>query len=335
MRLIRARQLHATFVFIAGHTFPQVSRWPVSEEEAAERIAIRADIGDDVRLAARQVDITAEVADDAVIAAETVTLSPDARIGGRLWAAGRLVEVGGSVGDEIRVAGQTIVISGTVTNDAILTGQRIEVLPGASIGGNLVYRSNEPAVIAEGATIGGRVERKPLDMPERPDVPAWPFAVGVLLSLLICFNVFYWLLPARMQGAAALIHNDTFRALGIGLVIVLVMPVAGILLMVTILGIPLGVVLLLLYPVVLLLGFAAGILWMAGRLLGLVGRRDMSRAVARISGVLVVLVIFFISQFIPFLGALLFLFLLLAGVGALVMRWRTESVPARYRAASE
>ena len=38
VRLIRARRLHASFVFIAGHTFSQVSRWPVSEEEAAERV---------------------------------------------------------------------------------------------------------------------------------------------------------------------------------------------------------------------------------------------------------------------------------------------------------
>ncbi len=293
-----------------------------------ERIDIRAEVGDDVRLAGRQVDISSTVADDAVIAAETVTLSPEARIGNRLWAAGRLVEVGGSIGDEIRVAGQTIVISGSVTGDAILTGQRIELLPGANIGGNLIYRSNEPAVIADGAMIGGTVERKPLDMPERPDVPIWPFVIGLLLSLLICLSILYWLLPRQMHGAEYLIRRDTFRILGIGLAVVLVMPVMAVLLLVTVLGIPLGFILLLLYPVLLLLGFAAGILWLAGRLLSLLRQGDTTTAGRRIMGVLAALIVYSITQFIPFLGALVFLFLLLAGVGALLVQWRNESTPA-------
>ncbi len=286
---------------------------------AGERIAIRADIGDDVRLAARQVDVSGSVADDAVVAGETVILAKESRVGNRFWAAGRLVEVNGEVGSELRVAGQSIVIGGTIGGDATLVGQRIEILPTARISGNLVYRSNQPAVIADGATIGGTVEQKPLETPEKPDVPAWPFAIGLLLSLLVCLNVLYWLLRRRMHDAEAVIRSDTFRALGVGLAVVLVMPVVAIILLVTVLGIPLGLILLLLYPVLLFLGFAAGILWLAARLLSLLMQVDIESAGRRILGTLVALIVFVISQIIPLVGTLVFVFLLLAGVGALVI----------------
>ncbi len=297
---------------------------PVSDDviAAGERIAIRAGIGDDVRLAGRQVDLAGAIADDAVVAGETVTLAPGIRIGNRFWVAGRLVEVGGEVGGELRAAGQSIVISGSVGGDAILLGEEIEILPNARIDGNLVYRSNQEAIIADGAVIAGSVERKPLDMPDRPEVPMWPGALGTLLSLLVCLGVLYWLFPSWMRGTDGRITGEPFRALGIGLVVVLVMPVLAILLLVTVLGIPLGLLLLLLYPVILFIGFAAGIHWLGTRLLFLAAQVEPFTRLERSLGVLAALIIFVGSQFIPLLGSLVFVFLLLAGVGAMAVELR-------------
>jgi hypothetical protein len=69
---------------------------------------------------------------------------------------------------------------------------------------------------------------------------AWWIAVTV--SLLILGIVLLGLFPAMMAASYAVARNEAGRAIGWGLLVAVGLPVVSVLVMVTVVGIPLGVV---------------------------------------------------------------------------------------------
>lgn len=286
---------------------------------AAEQVMVRGDVGDDARLAGRTITIAGQVGDDAIAAGETISLIPEATVGGRFWVAGRTMEIAGTVTKELRAAGQTVTISGVVQGDAFLVAETIEILPGARLDGDLFYRSPNEAFIAAEAVIAGSVQRQELEMPERPEFPVIPVLVGLTLSLLLCASIVYWLFPRLTHHASGAVKRDPFKCLGLGLTVVLVMPVLAIVLMITVLGIPLGLVVVALYPVALLIGFLLGLYVLSNGLLMLLRKGTEVSTGWRFIALVLAIIVLLLTQLIPFVGGLALLFLFLFGLGALAL----------------
>ena len=288
---------------------------------AAERVTVHATVGDDVRAAGREVNINGQIGDDAILAGETVTLAPETTVGGRAWLAGRRVEVAGRIGKELRAAGQSITIGGVIDGNVQLAGEMIEILPGAQIAGDLIYHSSEDALIAAGAQISGHVERIDLELPELelPEGSGFSVIIGFLLSLLLTAVVVFLLLPRLSLAATGLIRRDPFKCLGLGFTVLVVTPVLAVVLLITVLGIPLGLALLALYFVALLLGFLVGVYYLSD-----VGVRwwrkgaELSKS-WRVLSIIVAIVVLTLLQLVPVIGGLIVLFLFLFGLGALAL----------------
>lgn len=290
---------------------------------AGGAITLRGRVRDDLRAAGGNVSISGEVGDDAVVGGGRVLIAPTASVGGRAWLAGGNVEVYGRIGKALRAAGGTIVISGEVNGDVDLAGGRIEIGPGAVIAGNLNYRSRNEAHIDAGARIRGTVTR--LDMPiqeeERAAVGVVRF--GMLVSLIVAGIVLYLLFPLAATGAARALRDEPWKALGLGLALLAATPFVILLLFASLIGVWLALILMALFPVLLLAGFLTGALALGD--LALAWRAKPKKTAKpgtgrRVLSIVAALVAIWIVGFIPVLGALVCLALLLFGVGGLALQ---------------
>lgn len=284
-------------------------------------VTLRAKVNDDARLAGGEVDISGTTGGDLLVAGGSVRLVPGAKVGGRAWLAGGTLEIAGRVGKSLQAAGGEIVIAGEVLGDADLIADRIEIRPDAVIHGQLRYRSPKPANIAPGARVLGSVVVQPLEAP-----PAHAGAGGgvfMLLSLAATALALYLLFPQFAPAAARGVREAPWVALGLGLAVLAAGPLAVVLLLVSVVGLWLGLVTLFVYLALLLLGYLTGVLFAADTGLRLVRRHAEPTRGWMIGAILAVLVVLALLRLVPGLGALAAFALLLFGLGALTRAlWR-------------
>jgi cytoskeletal protein CcmA (bactofilin family) len=282
-------------------------------------VVLRGRSGDDARLAGGTVRIAGQVDDDAIVAGGTIRVERDAVVGGRAWLAGGEVVVAGTVGRELRAAGGRVSVEGTVRGDVHVAANELEIGPTARIEGNLVHRGPAEPRIDLGARIAGRVEHRPAEPPGARRFGFLALAF-VIASLFVTGAAMILLFPRFTAAAAQTIETDPWRSLGLGVAALLGAPAVTLALLVTVIGIPLGLVLLAGYLVALLVGYLV-----AAAFLGTLGARRLGRPGAPSRGALVLgllgaLVVLRLLRLVPFLGPFVSLVALLAGTGALVVR---------------
>ena len=288
-------------------------------------VRIRGQIGRGVRAAGGTVGVETSVGTDAVLAGGLVTVERGGRVGRDLVAAGGTVQVLGEVGRRARLAGGTVLVGGPVRGDVEVDADRVVVLPEARIAGRLRYRSAQPAEVRPGARIEGgivweAVARPPGILPRRGGFPWVRWTLEALWLLVLGFVV-----QAVLPQASAQVSEETSRpgrSLLVGFVLLVTVPVAAVLLLLTVVGIPLGFLALGLYAATLYPGQV-----FTGRRIGEGLLRRALRApsvspyAATAVGVLLLVVLFAL----PWVGWIVRLGAVLVGFGAIWL--------AAYRAA--
>jgi hypothetical protein len=147
-----------------------------------------------------------------------------------------------------------------------------------------------------------------------------------LLALFVTATVLVMLFPRFSTSAARGIRKAPWVALGLGLAVLTSGPLLVILLMITLIGIWLGLIVLAAYLVLLLLGYLTGVLFLADAGLARVRRAEEPGAGWRLTAIAVTLLVLGLLRLIPLLGGLIGFLLLLFGLGALTRAfWRRYS----------
>ena len=217
--------------------------------------------------------------------------------------------VEGTVIEALVVFNGRVEITGTVRRDVVVFNGEVVVRAGAQIDGNLVTRGT--TTVEEGAVIGG--EQRSLAGTDWTDIGlAGRFAwwVAYTISTLILGLILLLVAPRVDPAVAWAARERTGAAIGIGLAVFILLPIVALLLLVTIVGIPLGVFLLL----------ALSLLYTAAYVLGAhaIGRRlvrePKSRYVAFLAGLAIVRVL----GLIPIVGGLTWVLVAIFGFGVMV-----------------
>jgi hypothetical protein len=118
------------------------------------------------------------------------------------------------------------------------------------------------------------------------------------------------------------VRSNPWKSLSLGFALLLCLPAAGVLFMVSVIGIPLGLLLLLLYPIMLLLGYLNGLLFLADRFAAWIATRRgfVMTARGRLAALALVVLAVLLAVKIPYAGGLLVFVVLLAGLGAFWLR---------------
>lgn len=251
-----------------GSTF--VSGYSVTNHATIDGIAFLA--GENIRsagkaeylaAAARTIMVTGDVEKDAFLAGQDLSVQGDT--GRDLFAAGQTLDITGDVGGNVYGAASSILIQGKVQGDLYLSAEKVLIGKDAVIGGRLHYPST--AKVTANAEVLERAVVQHVETPEEahetPSLGNKIFdKVMSFAGLAIVTLVLLWLTPlwetvdSRYTGQS---FGKYATAFGIGFGVLVGVPVAGVLLMISGVGLRLAGLLLTLYAAALVAssGFAA------------------------------------------------------------------------------
>lgn len=279
-------------------------------------IEIYGAVGDDIRAAGGKLAVSGQAGGEAVLAGGEVTLTPGASVTRDLVAAGKTVNVQGKVGGGARIYAGKVFINGTVNEGVLVRAGELVIGKEAVIGGNLVYESREEARIAEGAAIKGNIIYR---APGRaaPGRWAWLLALWWLvktLAVLASALVFYAVFRDRLAAFSDGVFGGFWLKVLAGFLVLVAMPVAAVLLFMTVIGWYLAVITLFAWLALL---FVSGVL---GAVLfsALFAKAVLKKGYALGWGIIIGgVLIFSVLGAVPFAGWLFRLIFALAGLGGL------------------
>ncbi len=219
----------------------------------AETIRINGEIVGSARGGANSVIFQGSTERDLMMAANTISFS--GVVGNDLFVGASSADLTGVVGRDIRASMNRLTVDGPVGGD--LKAYVNELIFGSSaiVDGKVTYTSENEAVVSSGAVISGTLDR--LDPPSEtvlasPGRTVWSF-IRPILSLLAVTVVMTLLFPVLTSGTALTIKNKPGKSIGYGALVIFVTPIAALLLLITVVGIPIGFLSMLLYIVLIYL----------------------------------------------------------------------------------
>jgi hypothetical protein len=245
-------------------------------------------------------------------------------IAGRALLSGGEVAVEGKIAKDLKIYAGKVTIQGEIEGDTRVMAQEIEMLPGASIKGNLTYTSRNEIKMDPSAHVLGKITREPTPKAWREERRWGPklFALRVigLLGLIAAGALVMLLFPGFALAAQSNVGSAPWKSLGLGTAIVFAGPPVVLVLLITVIGIPIAFALLAAYAILWLIGYLMAANFVGDRIAQRVRKSTEMTTAWRISMLALALILFTLIRMIPFVGALVLLLALLFGVGATVLQ---------------
>lgn len=214
---------------------------------AGQSIDVRGDVGKTARLVGNNIQISGKIADDLMAGGQTITIEKDSVVEGDLIAAATDLFINGKVTGNVKCAGGNVVINGEVTGNVdVKDVQTLTVADGAKIGGKLTYSSTKEGTISGGATITNGVVYNKISLTDRTKNAGGTVFSGLLISFITVLILFL-LLPKWSKESVASIYSNFLHRLLWGFIALILTPVAAIILMITVLGVKIGLLLIAFY----------------------------------------------------------------------------------------
>jgi hypothetical protein len=288
-----------------------------------------------IRIAGGDVSVGGKVGRDVVVAGGSVTIETTGTVGGDLVVAGGDVSVLGPVTGDIRGNVGSLEVNARVGGDVRVHADGIRLRSHGRVAGDLVYTSRKVARIDDGAAVAGtKRQTEPARFYPGDNLASW-FASPIfrLLCALFAGVVLVLLLPRAMAVVADGIRGSPASSFVLGLAVLILAPVLVLILLVTVVGIPIALILLVGYVCVLylsqiFLGLAIGRIILpdswdtTGRGYNLLA---MTIGVVVLAGLRLIP--------LPFVGTFVAAVTAIFGLGAVILgprRWRTRSQAAAF-----
>ena len=289
---------------------------------AGGRVVVMGDVLGDVRVMGGQVSIYGKVGKDVLAAAGQVDIGKKSFITGNLYVASGTLTVDGQVKGELKGFVGMMILNGIIGGNVNIAAQdKLVIDPAAKIFGNLDYKSRVevkiPAGVVKGQTKFTMVERE--TFLKRFTAIYFVGKLFVFVSSLLLALLFVFIAPKFIISAGEKIHKSALKSFGIGLLAIFGTFVGGIILMITVVGIPLA---LIWFVCLMIAGYVSQLFvasWIGGLLFNYKnGKAEIGKA--KLFGIWALgLFIYHAVSLIPFVGWAANMVLCLAGIGSLVM----------------
>ncbi len=221
---------------------------------AAGTIRVDGPIAGSLRVTGGTVEVTAPIGWDlAILGAGSVSVARSATVGHDVAVIGAgTITIDGRVEGDIRGSAGTLIVAGRVNGDIDVDAERIEIRDGAEVRGALRYRAPQPATVAPGARVLGPQEHTPRPAttgrePKTALDRVIDWVTTVLLRLgwaIVAGTLLIVLLPRQTSRATDMLRLAPLPTVLWGIAALIVVPIAALLLLVTIVGIPAALLLL-------------------------------------------------------------------------------------------
>ncbi|HLA68891.1 MAG TPA: polymer-forming cytoskeletal protein [Bacteroidota bacterium] len=284
---------------------------------AGGQVVINGIVTEDARVTGAVIRIEGAVQGNCTAAAGTVTLARSGSVGANLLAAGGSVRISGLVAHQALVSAGEMTVGGTIGEDLRFYGDEISVYEGAEVKKDLhlFVKDSSKTDIAPG-TVKGSVTTHIVDE-GIPKVGPFRIVGRIFYSLMLIATalVIVLLFPGHVRSAGTMMFRSTGRTILWGIVGLIVVPVASVLAMVTVIGLPLGILVLLLYAWFIFLSQLSFpvLFW------ELIGGEDDARGWKLFWPIAVGVVIVQLVMVVPYIRLLVFLAGMILGIGVLVI----------------
>ena len=247
------------------------------------------------RLVSKTVLIQGTVNGPLIAIGNTVKIDREAILDNGLFCAGENVIVEGDITGPVRVLAQNITLGGQITGDASLTAQEIVVLPGTVINGDLTYSAPEDLVLPASVVLNGTLSRSfEIQAPQKLLKDNLPAHVMFALAALTTGLVFAGLFPRYTGTAVHTLKNSTGLCSLIGFASLVMVPMAAFLMLITFIGSPLGILVLLFYGILLYLSKVVVAFWIG---LLIMRRKEFTKQGAAVPLTLGIFVLYTLTAF--------------------------------------
>jgi len=234
---------------------------------AGGTISVSGKVSQNIRVVGGQINLSGDVGRNVSLAGGNINLEKTGVIAGNLTAAAGNVMLSGKINQNVQAA---------VGN--------LRIAPSAGIGGNLNYISDKQASIDTQALIAGKVTHQTGPKFQPPQVNKEQLMI-VLASIFVGFKILSIftslilgllivnLFPKYSGLMTEALNQRPWHSLIIGLVFMVIAPIVLIILAVTIIGLPLAVILFILYFLLMYVARILFMYWLGIKVLGLFGKK--------------------------------------------------------------
>lgn len=203
-------------------------------------------------------------------AGSRVLIGESAQIGGSLIAAGDQLEHRGTIARGAALAGSSMILAGKVGREIKAAGEHLAFTGSANVSGPVEFYSRRQAVVAPGAKTGTISHFTPRTTDWQQFSAPWflrpGWAVLKFGGFMAVGLVLLSLFPALRRRTPEVVATKLWQAPLAGFLVLIATPVAAIIMMITVIGVPLGLITLIAYPVLIYTSQVL-IAWGAGSLL--------------------------------------------------------------------
>ncbi len=223
---------------------------------AGGNISITGTVNGNVRSAGGQVSISGQVAKNVTAVGGSVTIQEPGSVGGSIVGAAGMLALFAPVEKGATLAGSQVSINSSIGGSVTSAAETLTLSPHAQIYGNLNYWSDQKATIATEAAVKDQVVFHKTDWKkdqakqtkEKASQALSKFAISMaVISLLGSFLLGLLLrryLPVFIENVSTTVLSKPLESLGIGSLVLMLMPVVSIFLLVSIIGIPIFIALI-------------------------------------------------------------------------------------------
>ncbi len=305
-------------VFVAGNELSIDGTVNGDVYAAGQNVSIKGKVTGSVHVAAARVDVSGEVGNSLIAAGSSITTASSAKVGRDLLAAGSLVNANAAIGGVIFAGGSEININNNVASDVTLAAERIVIGREAKIGGNLKYNDTARITIANDKNIAGSITKFRTSEESKKNTLAsliGGIVYGVTANFMIGL-VLLLLLPGTFVATSQYVQTRAAKSALTGLGFLILTPIAALIVLVTIFGMPLALLIGLTYIQVLVLGGVFVALWVGRKITNTTGTKLRLNVWPLLLGLLILETL----KILPVFGGLIGFVVLILGSGALIVR---------------
>lgn len=285
-------------------------------------IAISGQVDGDVRVIGGNITVSGSIGGNLTIVAGSATLGESANILGNLASLAGDLEITSPVNGKTNLAAGAVILGNEIGSDINMVVGDLTLTSQAYVRGNLVYWSDKVADISKDASISGTLTRNipqvsqidNKDIEEslagvRSGFSIYSFITSLLLGLAILYFV-----PNFGINASLTIAKRPFLTFGVGLLVLILTPLISIFLIVTLVGLPIGLLLLAAFVFMLFFAKVFTALFVGLKILSLM-RHKSNNYLSFVLGLLVV----YIVGLTPYIGWIISSIVTLLGLGSFLI----------------
>lgn len=211
---------------------------------AGGNLSVLGDTKQDVRVAGGTIVLSGSIGGDLVAAGGNITIAGP-KIGGDALLAGGAIRITTPIAGSVRIRGGSVIIDAPITGQVEVEAQSLTLGKSAVINGDLTYQAPKSAKMEEGAVVKGKTTFTPVvDVSAGPAAALALFSIWILstlAALIVCALIVRLLVRRFVIELGSVAIERPWRSLGIGFVSFVVIPAAAFVMLLTVVGVPLGI----------------------------------------------------------------------------------------------